>query len=984
MTAYHPKMPDSSSKKSFLIVSLLIILISSIFFTINFSSQVKLASHSFQTELEINSLNSLYKTHFDVVLEKRKFQSLLSPESKSNYNRLKSELATGIDSLRIGIEEFPQLEPKYQNLILAIESRLEQLDRHMAYFDQFSAQEAQEKIKGETEEIQTRSSALELAYQQLLNDLLAERDQFTRDYFAKARFNYIGFIVLFVISLVLLVANYFLGQKQQKLGLEKQQERIQFELAQKDTQDFQTTFENSAIGMALVNEIGRWIRVNASLCRMLGYSPEELMNLTFQEITHPDDLFGDLEQAKKLRNRKIDSYTIEKRYFTKSGEIIWINLTGTAVWEENGRFRYFIAQIENISTRKKYLAQLQEQKDRFSYVIEGTRAGTWEWNVQTGETVFNEIWAQIIGYTLEEIGPISIETWVKFAHPEDLEVSNRKLQACFDRTADYYECECRMRHKDGHWVWVLDRGKVMTWTADGKPEKMYGTHTDISQFKELENNLNEKSAFTQAVLDTIDVGIVVANSSGELELFNKAALDFHGLSRLNVPQEEWPNYYQLFLPDQSRLLTKDEIPLIKAWKGETFQDVEFCIRHTSGDIRYISCSGSPITDLTGSNLGAVVAMNDVTSLRKIQQKLKESERRFRGIFNSTFQFIGFLETDGTLVEANQTAIDFAGLTPDQVVGKKFWDCFWWQISPQTQDQLKSAILKAANGEFVQYEVAVWDKDKNAVTILFNLKPIFDEEGKVIAIIPEGKLIQDIVDARTALEEKNKELLRFASVASHDLKEPLRMVINFLQLLQRRYESQLDEKANQYIHFAVDASQRMSNLIGELLEFSRIGNEDTPFEWVDSKEISEKLKAYYQPILAETSGKLNFENLSEVWVRKVPFEVLLRNLIGNSLKYRKQDEAPVIDLAATDKGTHWQFSIRDNGIGFDPSHAQSIFQMFKRLHTQKEYSGTGMGLAICSKIIEQHGGTIWAESTPGLGSVFHFTIKKPSKNSISNP
>lgn len=956
-------------------VSLLIILISSIFFTINFSSQVKLASHSFQSELEINSLNSLYKTHYELVLEKRKFQSLLSPESKSNYNRLKSELATDIDSLRIGIEEFPQLEPKYQNLFLALESRLEQLDRHMAYFDQFSAQEAQEKIKGETEEIQTRSSALELAYQQLLNDLLAERDQFTRDYFAKARFNYIGFIVLVVVSLVLLIANYLLGLKQQKLGLEKQQERIQFELAQKDTQDFQTTFENAAIGMALVNEIGRWIRVNASLCRMLGYSPEELMNLTFQEITHPDDLFGDLEQAKKLRNREIDSYTIEKRCFTKSGEIVWINLTGTAVWEENGQFRYFIAQIENISTRKKYLAQLQEQKDRFSYVIEGTRAGTWEWNVQTGETVFNEIWAQIIGYTLEEIGPISIETWVKFAHPEDLEVSNRKLQACFDRTADYYECECRMRHKDGHWVWVLDRGKVMTWTADGKPEKMYGTHTDISQFKELENNLNEKSAFTQAVLDTIDVGIVVANSSGELELFNKAALDFHGLSRLNVPQEEWPNYYQLFLPDQSRLLTKDEIPLIKAWKGETFQDVEFCIRHTSGDIRYISCSGSPITDLTGSNLGAVVAMNDVTSLRKIQQKLKESERRFRGIFNSTFQFIGFLETDGTLVEANQTAIDFAGLTPDQVVGKKFWDCFWWQISPQTQDQLKSAILKAANGEFVQYEVAVWDKDKNAVTILFNLKPIFDEEGKAIAIIPEGRLIQDIVDARTALENKNHELERFASVASHDLKEPLRMVINFLQLLEKRYKGSLDEKADQYIHFAVDASQRMSRLVNDLLEYSRIGTKQTEITEIDLNLLLQNQKSYFASLLQECEGTITYGQMPRILAKDVPLQTLFRNLIGNAIKYRKPDVPLQIKITSKELPEHWEIAIADNGIGFDPAQADRIFDIFTRLHTTQQYSGTGLGLAICKKIVEQHQGKIWADSVPGVGSTFHFTVKK---------
>lgn len=957
-------------------VSLLIILISSIFFTINFSSQDKLATYSFQTELEINSLNSLFKTHYDLVLEKRKFQSLLSPASRSNYIRLKSELAKELDSLRMGMKQFPQFEANYTNLFLALESRLEQLDRHLAYFDQFSVEVAQQKIQAETDEIQSRSAVLELAYQQMLKDLLAERDQFTRDYFAKARFNYIGFIVLFVISLVLLVANYFLGQKQQKLSLEKQQQRIQFELAQKDTQDFQTSFDNAAIGMGLVDDSGRWIRVNSSLCKMLGYTPEELINLTFQEITHPEDLFADLEQAKRLRNREIESYTIEKRYITKSGEIVWINLNGTAVWEEDGHFRYFIAQIENITPRKKYFADLKVQKERFEYVIEGTQAGTWEWNVQTGETVFNETWANIIGYQLEEISPVSIDTWMKYAHPDDLEQSNQKLQACFSKASDYYECECRMRHKDGHWVWVLDRGKVMTWTADGKPEKMYGTHTEISKFKELEYELSAKNAFTEAVLDTIDVGIVVANADGQLNRFNKATLEFHGLESKNISPDEWPEYYQLLTPDLSAHLSKEDVPLYRAWKGEKFENREFAIRHSSGDIRHISCSGSPIYTENHEFLGAVVAMKDISAEKIYKQTLLESERKFKGIFNSTFQFIGFLDLEGNLLEANQTALDFGGLRQEDVVGKKFWDCHWWQVSPQTQKQLQDAIQMAAKGEFVQYEVAVWDRDKRPVTILFNLKPIFNEEGKVFAIIPEGRLIQDIVDAREALKDKNVELQRFASVASHDLKEPLRMVINFLQLLHRKYDPILDDKGRQYIQFAVDASQRMNTLISELLEYSQLGNLDTPKEWVDTNSVVQTVLDYYSTTLEESGGRVYFSSLPNLWVRKVPFELLIRNLLGNSLKYRKPEIPPQITLSAMELENHWEFAVRDNGIGFEPEHAKSIFQMFKRLHTRQEFAGTGMGLATCQRIVEQHDGEIWAESIPGQGSVFRFTLAKP--------
>nr|WP_287935706.1 ATP-binding protein [Algoriphagus sp.] len=369
-------------------------------------------------------------------------------------------------------------------------------------------------------------------------------------------------------------------------------------------------------------------------------------------------------------------------------------------------------------------------------------------------------------------------------------------------------------------------------------------------------------------------------------------------------------------------------------------------------------------------------MKDISAEKIYKQTLLESERKFKGIFNSTFQFIGFLDLEGNLLEANQTALDFGGLRQEDVVGKKFWDCHWWQVSPQTQKQLQDAIQMAAKGEFVQYEVAVWDRDKRPVTILFNLKPIFNEEGKVFAIIPEGRLIQDIVDAREALKDKNLELQRFASVASHDLKEPLRMVINFLQLLHRKYDPILDDKGRQYIQFAVDASQRMNTLISELLEYSQLGNLDTPKEWVDTNSIVQTVLDYYSTSLEESGGRVYFSSLPNLWVRKVPFELLIRNLLGNSLKYRKPEIPPQITLSAMELENHWEFAVRDNGIGFEPEHAKSIFQMFKRLHTRQEFAGTGMGLATCQRIVEQHDGEIWAESIPGQGSVFRFTLAKP--------
>ncbi|AFL85142.1 PAS domain S-box [Belliella baltica DSM 15883] len=171
--------------------------------------------------------------------------------------------------------------------------------------------------------------------------------------------------------------------------------------------------------MGLVSLEGRFLKVNKSLCNLLGYTSEEFTKLTFQEITHPDDLERDLEFVYKLINDEIENYQIEKRYFTKNGNVIWINLSGSKVKNPDGSFKHFIAQIEDITPRKNAFKKIEEQNFRIQNIIEGTNAGTWEWNVQTGATIFNKRWAEMIGYTLEELEPISIKTWLEIVHPDD-------------------------------------------------------------------------------------------------------------------------------------------------------------------------------------------------------------------------------------------------------------------------------------------------------------------------------------------------------------------------------------------------------------------------------------------------------------------------------------------------------------------------------------------------------------------------------------
>lgn len=237
-----------------------------------------------------------------------------------------------------------------------------------------------------------------------------------------------------------------------------------------------------------------------------------------------------------------------------------------------------------------------------------------------------------------------------------------------------------------------------------------------------------------------------------------------------------------------------------------------------------------------------------------------------------------------------------------------------------------------------------------------------------------RLYSDLARRAMELSASNAELERFAYIASHDLQEPLRMVSSFLQLLQKKYGGQLDERADQYIHYAVDGAERMKALIMDLLEYSRLGTGKEAFDWVDVGEVIKDVGEVFREQIATAGADITIGPLPRVWGDKVQLMQLLQNLMSNALKYASE-KPPVITVRAEEHPDHWQFSVWDNGIGIDPKFFDKIFIIFQRLHNKNEYSGTGIGLAICKKIVERHGGKIWVESGSGGGSTFYFTITK---------
>jgi light-regulated signal transduction histidine kinase (bacteriophytochrome) len=208
-----------------------------------------------------------------------------------------------------------------------------------------------------------------------------------------------------------------------------------------------------------------------------------------------------------------------------------------------------------------------------------------------------------------------------------------------------------------------------------------------------------------------------------------------------------------------------------------------------------------------------------------------------------------------------------------------------------------------------------------------------------------------------------------------------MVASFTQLLAKRYSGRLDETADRYIHYAVDGAKRMQELIADLLAYSRVNNKELDLRQTGCEAVVLEAMRNLDVAIKESGACIDWDPLPSLWVDQGQLTQVFQNLLANAIKFRRKEECPRIHVSAVDSGVEWLISVRDNGIGIDPRHAERVFQMFQRLHTRAEYPGTGIGLAVCKKVIERHGGKLWVESEPGAGSTFRFKIPKPERNAI---
>lgn len=613
---------------------------------------------------------------------------------------------------------------------------------------------------------------------------------------------------------------------------------------------FRTIFDFANDALLICDKnTGAILDVNHTMCLMYGYTYEEALRLEVFDLSLESQRLSRSEILELIKKAAMELLKIfEWQAKDKEGRLFWIDVN-IRVTTLSGK-ECLLITVRDITERKKAEEALRESEARWKFALEGSGDGVWDWNTVTKKIYFSPQWKSMLGYEESEIGD-SLDEWDSRLYPDDREKTYRELNLHLDGKTPVYINEHRLRCKNGEYKWILDRGKVLTRTQEGKPLRIIGTHTDISERKRSEENLK----LFQLSVDQASNIVFWLTRDGSFEYVNDQACRSLGY-------------------------TREELMKLKIWEVDPVFPKEDWL---------------PNWDR------------------------KDKRQSITEVFESMHR-----RKDGTFF-------------PVDVRAQHLW--------------------------FGDREVQVG-----------MCLDITERKGAETEI---RKLNEDlemrVIERTRQLEEANRELEAFSYSVSHDLRSPLRAIDGFTRILVEDYSDKVDDEGKRLCGIIIAETHRMGQLIDDLLSFSRMGRSEMKISRINMnvlvKSIIDELSNTYDRLkmdmridnLPEVKGDENL--LRQVWI----------NLISNAFKFSSKRERPEIEIKGSRENNRIIYSIRDNGAGFDMKYSEKLFGVFQRLHSIKDFDGTGVGLAIVKRIIHRHGGEIRAEAEPDKGAVFYISL-----------
>lgn len=500
------------------------------------------------------------------------------------------------------------------------------------------------------------------------------------------------------------------------------------------------------------------------------------------------------------------------------------------------------------------------------------------------------------------------------------------------------------------------------------------------------NQLTEQEALVysysllEAALEATTDAILIVDNNGKIVRFNQ-----HFVTLWQIPEEILAER-----DDQKAIKTvlaqlKDPDYFLKTTqavyedKNKHFHDKLY---FKDGKVVERFCRPQKIEGIT---VGRVWTFRDITDIFKRETELRETNERYIDVFKNMYDAIVIIGPDGKIMDCNRSAEQLLGYSRKELNQLHIPDIVYEDDKTKSKTYLKKL---EEEGFYSNYEGRIVRGDGQVRYVQVNSNAIY-QNGKIIG---SRDIVRDITELKEASENKERflkelaktnkelekvvqELKNFAHAASHDLKEPLRTIHSFSQLLKRFYADNLGKDGNEYLDFILDATNRMHNLITDLLSYATTGENLKEPELTDLNALVDLVKNNLQIAIIESKATIEYETLPTIYAYPTLITQLFQNMIANSIKFKKKDVPIIIQIKAEERADEWLFELKDNGIGISKEYHQKVFQIFKKLHSNKIYKGSGIGLATCKKIVMEHGGTIKVESEKGKGATFYFSIKK---------
>lgn len=717
----------------------------------------------------------------------------------------------------------------------------------------------------------------------------------------------------------------------------------------------------------------------------------------FISRVHPDD-----REAVTLNNYNIISnpdapltYRNSFRVVRSNGQVRWYaNLGRIYVNEQGLRYRVLGTILDETAEKEAY-ETLRYKEEKLRLASEATGTAWWHNDLKRGQLTSSPLLNTIFG--LEASQPFTLNDFVQALHPDDREevmnLNTELMQGLTDK--DDYKTTYRIVRPDGEVRWISALGKIFR-DGFGQPDRFVGTAQDVTPQVESAALVAASERKLSTIADAAPVALWMTDNTGQPVFANKAWYEWSGKTEAELKAEGILGC----------TVAEDKVQTLMAFNAAVSRQqlltLEHRIANTSGEVRWVLTEARPYFDAQGGFAGYVGSGADITTRKLAEISLQESEFRFRQLADSVPLVVWTATPDGETDYFNQRWQEFTGHAAPH------GDPRWVEVlHPEDRQHCLDVWFNAVRqGQPYEIEYRWWHTPTGKYRwVLGKAIPLRDEQGRITKWLGTGTDIHDARNMAEALEEavqrrtleyqrlnaslqrSNEDLQHFAHVASHDLKEPLRKIKLFSDQLLHRTAAQLAEPSRELLHKIIHAANRMSVMVDGILHYSIIGGNASELELINLNDLLQQVQVDQELRISQQQASITLHNLPQLEGHPILLQQLFDNLVGNALKFGQPGTPPRIQVVASllspevyqrfpqlnPRLTYCQVMVADNGIGFRKESAEKIFDVFHRLHPRNVYDGTGLGLALCRKIVQRHSGHIYAESAPGDGARFYVIL-----------